>query len=280
MARFPGSIDPRTAAAPYPVVVAEPSGAIRALDDAARSLFPAACPGAGLDVAAGWLAQAHAPLAQAPAATSVSQTAPPPSGWVDERSLEAHPTRHDDGSVTWWLVDDTDVRLARDALQVERSRTAFLGELTTALLGSLNLPRCMAVAAELATEHLCEAVWVLAPGGRGRYPTVFRARGGEPHETQLKVDNDEVPGLAEALRGFPPVPSRRLDPASVPDWVGPEQFREIGSVVVTQLPGHGVPAGAMVLLRSTAAPPFGDDEEIIARLFAARAGAAMSAAVM
>ncbi|NED49919.1 serine/threonine protein phosphatase, partial [Micromonospora aurantiaca] len=44
------------------------------------------------------------------------------------------------------------------------------------------------------------------------------------------------------------------------------------------LPGHGVPAGALVLLRRGGGSAFSDGEEMVARLFAARAGAAMSAA--
>jgi serine phosphatase RsbU (regulator of sigma subunit) len=49
-------------------------------------------------------------------------------------------------------------------------------------------------------------------------------------------------------------------------------------VVVTPLPGHGVPAGALILLRHTDQAAFSESEEIFARLFAARAGVALSAA--
>ena len=89
-----------------------------------------------------------------------------------------------------------------------------------------------------------------------------------------------MPGLAEVLRGFPPVPSRWLDPASVPALAAPERFGEIGSIIVTPLPGHGVPTGALILLRGIDTPGFTDDEEVVARLFATRAGIAMSAARM
>ncbi len=47
---------------------------------------------------------------------------------------------------------------------------------------------------------------------------------------------------------------------------------------MTPLPGHGVPAGALVLLRRNASGAFSSEEEVFARIFAARAGAAMSAA--
>ncbi len=91
------------------------------------------------------------------------------------------------------------------------------------------------------------------------------------------ADPSEVPGLDEALQGFPPVPSRWIDPVSLPAWVIPEGYTgTITSVVVAPLPGQGVPAGALVLLRSGG--QFTEDEQTVARLFAARAGAALSAA--
>jgi serine phosphatase RsbU (regulator of sigma subunit) len=52
----------------------------------------------------------------------------------------------------------------------------------------------------------------------------------------------------------------------------------VGSVLITPLPGHGVPAGALVLLRRDSQSAFTESEELFARLFATRAGAALSAA--
>jgi serine phosphatase RsbU (regulator of sigma subunit) len=89
---------------------------------------------------------------------------------------------------------------------------------------------------------------------------------------------DTVPGLAEALRGFPPVPSRWIDPAAAPAWLVPEGFGNVGSLAITPLPGHGVAAGALILLRRAPQGAFTDADEALAGLFAARAGAAMSAA--
>ena len=48
--------------------------------------------------------------------------------------------------------------------------------------------------------------------------------------------------------------------------------------MITPLPGHGVSAGALVLLRHADEGEFSEDEEVVAQLFAARAGAALSAA--
>ncbi|MFJ1759852.1 PP2C family protein-serine/threonine phosphatase [Amycolatopsis sp. NPDC088138] len=263
----PLTVDRGWEAAPAAAIVADGAGLIRALNESARLLFPDAAPGRPLAGAvADWLAEADE-----------RRTSEITRGEVGERFIAAHPVPHGD-AVTWWLVDETDVRAAQDALAHEQERTAFLGEASAALLGSLNLERCMEVAARLAAEHLADAAMVLAPATGGLYPAVTCVRGGEPSRGRLEIDPDELPGLGEALQGFPPVPSRWLDPDAAPRWVLPGEFGPVGSIVVTPLPGHGVPAGALVLLRSGDRRSFSEQEELFARLFAARAGAAMSAA--
>ncbi|GAB3008132.1 hypothetical protein GCM10017788_32050 [Amycolatopsis acidiphila] len=259
--------DPGWDGVPCPAVQVEPGGVVRAVNQSAQRLFPAVRTGAELgECAPSWLAEAN----RDPGAHA--------GGWVDERSFEAHAVRHDDDSTTWWLVEDTGTQRAREALRLERARAEFLTEACTALLGSLNLERCMEVAAERAAAHLADAALVIAPGTRRRYPVVRCSRGERPVHAQLEIDPDEIPGLGEALQGFPPVPSRWIDPATAPDWLLPEGFGEVGGIVVTPLPGHGMPAGALILLRRVRQPAFSDDEEIFARLFASRSGAAMSAA--
>jgi serine phosphatase RsbU (regulator of sigma subunit) len=285
--------------APYPAVVVAADGTVRAINETGRLLFPDAAPGAAMAGSTPeWLVEAHHATHAAfpgpalpPVSAELTEAGPEESapagavsslvhGWLDERSYEAHPVVHDDHSVTWWLIDDTDTRLAQDALRLERERAAFLSEASTALLGSLNLSRCMDVAATLAAEHLADAALVIAPASRSGFPMVSCVRGERPAQRQLSIDPDELPGLGEAVRGFPPVPSRWIDASMTPDWAVPEGFGEVGSVVVTPLPGHGVPAGALVLLRRAGQAGFSTEEEIFARLFAARSGAAMSAARM
>ncbi|MFI9012309.1 PP2C family protein-serine/threonine phosphatase [Actinosynnema sp. NPDC053489] len=255
--------------APVPAVLVDVTGVVRAVNGAAGPVLPGARPGVALADCADWLDRAH----RRPDAGSAH-------GPLGERSFEAHPARHDDGSVTWWLVDDTDVRLAREALRVEQERTAVLGEVSSALLTSLNPERCMRITAELAAGHLADAAWVVAPGSRHEHSVTWCVRGGEAVHERLPIDPRDVAGLAEALQGFPPVPSRWIEPSSAPAWLVPDGFGDVGSIVVTPLPGHGVPAGALVLLRRTEQQAFSDEEEYFARLFAARAGVAMSAARM
>ncbi|MFD3513790.1 PP2C family protein-serine/threonine phosphatase [Streptomyces sp. NPDC058657] len=241
-------------------------------------LLPAARPGSPLTaVAPAWLAAAHRAMGLV-GPRSVQDSDAPLSGVIDGRRYEAHPSSRDDGTVAWWLVDDTDHQLAREALRMERERTAFLAKASSTLLSSLNLERCMDVTAQMAAENLADAALSIAPARGRRLPVVTCLRGGTPSTSQEAVDPDDVPGLGEALRGFPPVPSRWIDPASAPAWMIPEGFGPIGSIVVTPLPGHGVPAGALVLLRKVGHDQFTDQEEVFARLFAARSGAAMSAA--
>lgn len=186
---------------------------------------------------------------------------------VAERSYAAHRVDHEDGSITWWLLDETDLRL-------ERARAALLARMSSALMTSLNPERCMNVVAELAATHLADEALVIAPQSNHGHP-VTRCRRGEAPTYELQhVDVEEVVGLSEALRGFPPVPSRWIDPAVAPRWLA----KDGASIVVTPLPGHGVPAGALILVRRD--KRFSEDEEVFARLFASRAGVAMSAAAL
>ncbi|MFF7155636.1 SpoIIE family protein phosphatase [Streptomyces sp. NPDC008139] len=268
------------------MLVVEADGRLILANEAAGVLLPGAGEGVALaDVAPPWLSRAHetlrAPTEESPG-TDVAATADVDVavawGAVGGRTFEAHPTVLADGSAVWWLVEDTDRRLAREALRMERERTEFLSRSSNLLLSSLNLDRCMDVTAQMAAEHLADAAMVIAPSRANRLPVVSCVRGGSPSQSHLGVDPDEVPGLGEALRGFPPVPSRWLDPATAPSWLVPEGFGPVGSIVITPLPGHGVSAGALVLLRRSETDAFTEREEVFARLFAARAGAAMSAA--
>jgi serine phosphatase RsbU (regulator of sigma subunit) len=257
---------------PHPVIVADRDGIIRAVSAKAKSLLPQAVVGAPLDDAAPrWLSRAHLELV--PAA--------PVSGSLQGKHFEAQPTVLD-GEVAWWLVEDAgvDLRDTRQALTREQARTAFLDEASAVLMATLNVDRCMAAAVQLATRHLADAAAIVAPVTGRRLPVVC-GDGDAVEQRQIAADPADVGGLSEALRGFPPVQPHWHDAAGLPDWLVPQGFEgAVGSVLITPLPGLGVPAGALVLMRRTAEPVFDDDEELSARLFAARAGAALSAAAL
>ncbi|MFJ6996147.1 PP2C family protein-serine/threonine phosphatase [Streptomyces sp. NPDC003090] len=258
-------------AAPYPALVVDASGAVVEANARATALFPRAVRGAPLaEVAPGWLVEGHR--------RAGSGAAEPVRGSHGPSTLEAHPTPGEHGETVWWLVDDTARSLAETALRDEQRRTAFLADASTRLLASLNTERCMEVTVRLAAEHLADAAVLVAPASGRRHPLAVAVDGTVTHAT-ARVDPSAVPGLAEALQGFPPVPSRWIDPAALPDWVVPEALAgRVGSVAVTPLPGHGVPAGALILLRRGGQAAFDASEEVFARVFAARAGIALSAA--
>ncbi len=130
----------------------------------------------------------------------------------------------------------------------------------------------------------------------------------------------EVPGLREVIDGFPPIPSRWLDASQAPDWLFPAGFGPVTALLVIPLPGNAEPAGALILARTGApaaispaagapavispaagapavfspaggasavhSPPagapavFSPEDEALARVFAARAGAALAAATL
>ncbi|MFC9942509.1 SpoIIE family protein phosphatase [Streptomyces pratensis] len=270
--------------APYAVIVVDGAGTLVDLNPAAASLLEGAVRGSALSEAVPpWLANAHRETTESTGRSAGDDGAASPRpafrGRIGARSFAAHPAPDRGGDVTWWLIDDTEQRLVEEELATERERTAFLAEASNVLLASLNTDRCMQVTAQLASRHLAEAAVVIVPAAGRQLPMACAVGGGTAVRTTVTADATQVPGLSEALQGFPPVPSRWIDPASLPDWLIPEGFAgPVGSAAVTPLPGHGVPAGVLVLLRSTGSTEFNENEEVFARLFAARAGAALSAA--
>ncbi|MEU9534449.1 PP2C family protein-serine/threonine phosphatase [Streptomyces sp. NPDC048213] len=262
--------------APHPVLESAPDGVLTEVNPAASRLLRGARPGARLaDAAPAWLARADRDLRDR--IVNGSGDTGGVSGWIGSRSFEAHPGRSANGNVVWWLVEDTDRRRAEEALATERERTAFLTEASHVLLSSLNTDRCVTATARLASEYLAEAAVVVSPARGDKLPLAYAVGGREVVRGIVAADPSQLPGLDEALQGFPPVPSRWIDPAALPEWMIPEDYTgTITSVVITPLPGQGVPAGALVLLRSGG--QFTENEQIFARLFAARAGAALSAA--
>jgi serine phosphatase RsbU (regulator of sigma subunit) len=204
--------------------------------------------------------------------------------FVDEyggRQLIGHRRRLDDDHYGWYLRDRTD-ELGHAATQAaEHTRTAFLAEAGRRLPASLHQRRCLRTTVELAAAHLADAAVVVLPSVRRQSEWTRQVRGGAIEEDHLGESVlAEVPGLVEALGGFPPVPSRRLDPAQTPGWLLPGDFGPVGALLVTPLPGNAEPAGALVLARRGPGAEFTAEDEILARIFAARAGAAISAAAL
>ena len=272
LAAGPATLDEGWDRAPIAAVAVAADGAVLRLNGAARTALPALALGTHLaGTAPQWLAEADSVVR---AGALLEQA----DGTIGDQRFVAHPVPAEDGSVTWWLEETTTLHASLEALRRERESTAFLHAASDALLSSLNAPRTMEVAAELAAGRLADAAWIIAPAARGVHQAVLCLRGEKPRALSLRIRAEDVPGLVEALQGFPPVPSRWIDPTGLDPWLIPDGLGEAGPIVVTSLPGHGVPAGALILLRRADQADFSPEEEAIARLFASRVGAALSAA--
>ncbi|MGK5451109.1 hypothetical protein [Streptomyces radiopugnans] len=75
--------------------------------------------------------------------------------------------------MVWWLVDDTELRLAEEALRSERERTAFLAEVSETLSATLNVERCVEATTRLAVQHLADAAVLIAPAAGRRLPVTY-----------------------------------------------------------------------------------------------------------
>ena len=193
---------------------------------------------------------------------------------IEHHGRFLHGRRHPIGTdhYAWFLRDDTDAMTRAG----EQARLAFLAETGRRLSATLHQGRCLRITAELAVSELADAAIVVLPVERRQAPWVRLCAGGAVEEGTLREQAlPEVPGLVEALGGFPPIPSRWLDAAQAPPWLLPDDFGPIGALLVVPLPGHAEPTGALILVRRGR---FSADDEILARVFAARAGAAISAA--
>lgn len=273
-------LDALWAAVPCPTLVVDRTGIIRALSTSARSVLPGTPLGSRLEEAAAWLSLEHDRLVGTPVGPSGNGAMV--SGSVAGRKFDAHAAVLPSGEVVWSLVEDTGqlLRDAQRALAREQERTAFLLEASSVLTASLNVDRCREATVQMAARHLADAAVMVAPAVRGRrLPVFYSGVAGAVEQCSVDADPAAVPGLSEALHGFPPVSSGWIAPDMVPEWLVPQGFTgPFGSVMIISLPGHGVSAGALALLRRPDQPVFTDDDEVFARLFAARAGAALSAA--
>lgn len=181
----------------------------------------------------------------------------------------------------WFLRARAEEMPGAGALAAERARTAFLAEAGRRLSASLHQGRCLRTTVELAVAHLADAAVVVLPAERRQSRWVRHVSGGAVEEGVLRERIlGEVPGLVEALGGFPPVPSRWLDADEVPGWLLPAEFGPAGALLVIPLPGNAEPAGALLLARRGADAAITGEDEMLARIFAARAGAAISAAAL
>ncbi|WP_203829373.1 PP2C family protein-serine/threonine phosphatase [Actinoplanes palleronii] len=221
------------------------------------------------------------PLAEAPLPALVTAAAAGDDSFRSDhhhRFLYGMRRDLDAAHYAWYLRDHTDERDRTVALEAERARAAFLADAGRRLSASLHLRLVLRTTVELAVEHLADAAVVVLPPAK-RQSGWIRLLPGHPVEEGTLAERNlaDVPGLVEALDGFPPIPSRWLDPAQAPGWLFPAALGPIGALLVIPLPGNAEPAGALILAR-TGTRTFQEDDEALTRVFASRAGAALAAA--
>ncbi|GGO19275.1 PP2C family protein-serine/threonine phosphatase [Micromonospora parathelypteridis] len=179
----------------------------------------------------------------------------------------------------WYVEDVTDSIGRADALLAERARSAFLAVVGDKLGHPLHPDRAAAAVVRLAVPTLAEvAVLVLAPrAGRARWWRASRADDEAPMVDSGALAAGDLPAaIADGLTG--------VEPHAV-DWLV-EQAVDAGllsglpstgsAARVVPLPGRDEPVGVLLVAR-----PWYDEADVeLIRAFAARAGAALTTALL
>ena len=212
---------------------------------------------------------------------------------VTGRRLRAHRRDLPDGWAAWYVDDVTEQHARMDSLLAERSRSRFLASASRRLGLSLHPGRTARAVVELAAAELAHAVAVVWPSSTGGDAVEWaageraaavrsgRARAGElpgPVTAALRGPEGAAPLLLDDLAGAPWAEAGPATP-----WPGRSGGSAAVAGAVVSLPGNGVPAGALVLLRDAtavagAAAAAGDTA--LVEEFAQRAGIAMAAAAL
>jgi serine phosphatase RsbU (regulator of sigma subunit) len=206
---------------------------------------------------------------------------------VGDRRISARTRALPDGWTAWFLSDVTEQHSRMDSLLAERARSRFLATASRRLGLSLHPGRTARAVVELATSVLADAAAVVWPaqGSDDRVEWVAGERGSPPDRSGSTPAGEVPAPVLDALRGVETDPRPLLldDLAGVPwlDLPGADGHSPapVAGVGVVTLPGNGVPAGALVLLRrgtGGASASAGDDA--LLEEFAQRAGIALAAA--
>jgi serine phosphatase RsbU (regulator of sigma subunit) len=239
------------------VVVCDASGLVLDLNDVARRLLPGiVIGGTAPDLGQGELTR-------------------------DDRRLRTRRVWLGGGRVAWYVEDVTDAVARDDALLADHARARFLAGASQRLGNPLHEDRAARAAARLAVPTLGDIVVVVLAARRSRVKW-WRARadGDTPVvDGGLLEFEDLPPPIAEALAGGEP---------SEVDWLA-DQIAEAGwlgalrpgavSVRIVPLPGSAAPTGALLVVRANGRG-FDEHDTQTLRGFAARAGAALDAAVL
>ncbi|MFC7549901.1 PP2C family protein-serine/threonine phosphatase [Plantactinospora sp. GCM10030261] len=198
-----------------------------------------------------------------------------------DRRLRTRRLRLDSEHLAWYVEDVTDAVHRADALLAERSRSGFLATASQRLGNPLHIDRAARAVVRLAVPVLGDvAVVVLSPqGGRHRW---WRA---QPGPNRPAVDGGGLAGgelpavVAAALAGTEPHEMDwLLEQLAEAGWLPAGRPHDITARIVP-LPGSGSPTGALIVARPVSRPFEPADVDVL-RGFAARAGAAVTAALL
>lgn len=268
----PAVVPPRTPArtladrlldgADFGVLAVDDRGLVRRANAAARRLLPRV---------------REAELLPGPVAAGLC--AGPDDGPVElelaGRALRARRQGLPDGWVAWHVEDVTEHRRRLDNLLAERARSRFLATASRRLGLSLHPGRTARAVVELASSELADLAVVVLPV-RGGVSEWYACTGDRVASSGRTDVADMPPELRDALAGVAggPRPLLAEDLAGQPWAAGAPS-----AAALISLPGNGVPAGALVLLRheadSAAAPGV---DKALTEEFAQRSGLALAAA--
>ncbi|MFF5173442.1 PP2C family protein-serine/threonine phosphatase [Micromonospora sp. NPDC000089] len=181
-----------------------------------------------------------------------------------------------------YVEDVTDSVSRADALLAERARSAFLAAVGEKLGNPLHPDRAAAAVVRLAVPTVADvSVLVLAPrAGRARWWRATRADDEAPAVDSGVLPATDLPAaIAEGLTGIEPhTVDWLVEQAVEAGWLPGLTAREVTARVVP-LPGPDAPAGVLLVARR--ATRWYDEHDVdLVRAFAARAGAALTTAVL
>ncbi|GAA2194443.1 PP2C family protein-serine/threonine phosphatase [Micromonospora lupini] len=248
------------------LVVCDADGVVRHVSPVAERLLPEVVPGA--------------PLA-ASGVPGLSEGSP--GGFTHHgRRLTARQVPLSAGRCCWYVEDVTESVSRADALLAERARSAFLAVVGDKLGNPLHPDRAAAAVVRLAVPTLAEvAVLVLAPrAGRARWWRASRVDDEAPMVDSGVLAGPALPAaIAEGLTGVEPhaldwLVEQAVDAGWLPGLTGADSAAR-----VVPLPGRDAPVGVLLVARRSSRWYDEDDVGLI-RAFAARAGAALTTALL
>ncbi|MGN9769107.1 PP2C family protein-serine/threonine phosphatase [Micromonospora sp. SD12] len=246
------------------LVVCDAQGVVRHVSPVAERLLPEVAPGELL------------------AAAGIAGLAADAEFTHHGRRLRARQVPLSAARCCWYVEDVTESVTRADALLAERARSAFLAVVGEKLGNPLHPDRAAAAVVRLAVPTLAEvAVLVLAPrSGRARWWRAARTDDDAPMVDSGVLPAVDLPAaITEGLDGAEPHTLDWLVEQAVEAGWLPGLTAAQSCARVVPLPGRDAPAGVLLVARRL--DRWYDEADVdLVRAFAARAGAALTTALL